>query len=318
MGKLGRFAAIFIPMGLTIASLVCLCIVLVGQTSVNGSLSTDLWFFKADTHEFKDNPDFTSGLANLPGADKIDSDLLNALRGAATTKDLQDFYKIGFWGYCKGDLKDGKEVVTFCSDRQNYFWFNPVEVWDLGNTTTQKLFPDDMQKGLDTYKKVARWMVIAYEIAVALTAAEIVIGISALFSRLGSLVTTFVSIASTIFTFAAAITVTALYASLVAVFESVLKPYDIKSSMGRQMLSTLWLGVAFSLASGFFWLFSVCCCSGKSSHKKTVVEKTPYTYERVASPYMGGSGNGHQMQDMHSAGGHGPTGGAFEPYRSRV
>lgn len=118
---------------------------------------------------------------------------------------------------------------------------------------------------------------------------------------------------------AAAATSTALYGSLTGVFQSVLKPYNIKASMGNKMLATLWLGVAFSLASGFFWLISVCCCSGKSGHKKVVVEKTPYTYERVASPYLGASANGnnHQMHDLHGnkAAGHGTSGNAFEPFR---
>jgi hypothetical protein len=130
--------------------------------------------------------------------------------------------------------------------------------------------------------------------------------------------------ASTVFIFTGAILITTLYAALVAVFESVLKPYNIDASMGKKMLATLWLAVAFSLMSGFFWLISVCCCSGKSAHKKVVVEKTPYTYERVASPYLGGTGNNaHQMQPMHHAGAHGPSGhgtsgNAYEPYRSRV
>lgn len=46
MGKLGRFAAIFIPMGLTIASLVCLALVAVGQNYKDMDLSNDLYFFK--------------------------------------------------------------------------------------------------------------------------------------------------------------------------------------------------------------------------------------------------------------------------------
>lgn len=46
MGKIGRFMAIFIPMGLTIASLVCLAIVCVGQTNKDMALSNDLFFFK--------------------------------------------------------------------------------------------------------------------------------------------------------------------------------------------------------------------------------------------------------------------------------
>ncbi|KAF2254909.1 hypothetical protein BU26DRAFT_527826 [Trematosphaeria pertusa] len=310
MGKLGRFACIFTPMALTIASLICLALVMSGQLSKNSSIQRDLYFFKADTSKFNDNPE----AIDLPGNDNIDNNLLAALQGAASTDDgLKDFYKVGLWNYCEGDKDDnGKETITYCSPRKNYFWFNPVDVWELSNTTAQKIFPDEMQKGLNTYQKVAKWMFASYIIAICLTAAEFLIGFSAIFSRWGSLVTTIVSTAQTVFVFAAATTSTALYATLVGVFESVLKPYNIKASMGTKMLSVLWLGVAFSLASGFFWLISVCCCSGKSGHKKVVVEKTPYTYERVASPYMGVSGNAHEM---HPPTGHGTTGSAYEPFR---
>jgi hypothetical protein len=123
--------------------------------------------------------------------------------------------------------------------------------------------------------------------------------------------------AQTIFAVAAATTATAIYATLTGVFKTVLEPYNIDSHMGSRMLGVLWLAVAFSVASGFFWLVSVCCCSGKSSHKKMVVEKTPYTYERVGSPAFGGQ-QGHQMQQWPSS--NKPSGQptAYEPFRSRV
>lgn len=122
--------------------------------------------------------------------------------------------------------------------------------------------------------------------------------------------------AQTVFALAAAASATAIYGAVTGVFESVLKPYHIEASMGSKMLSVLWLAVAFSVGSGFFWLVSVCCCSGKSGHKKVVVEKTPYTYERVSSPAFGQTG--HQLQhqtpygqQQHSA----PT--AYEPFRQQ-
>lgn len=126
--------------------------------------------------------------------------------------------------------------------------------------------------------------------------------------------------AQTIFALAAAATATAIYATLTGIFDSVLKPYNIDASMGTKMLSVLWLAVAFSVASGFFWLVSVCCCSGKSAHKKVVVEKTPYTYERVASPAFGGQ-QGHQLQSTsrtgYAAQGHAQSGTAYEPFRQQ-
>lgn len=60
-----------------------------------------------------------------------------------------------------------------------------------------------------------------------------------------------------------------------------------------------WLATAFAFGSALFWFMSMCCCSGRTSRvmgdtgKKrggaTKIERTPYTYERVASPYIGGS-----------------------------
>ncbi len=93
------------------------------------------------------------------------------------------------------------------------------------------------------------------------------------------------------------------------------------------MYVTIWLGVAFSLASGLFWTFSVCCCSGKSPYnhrdragsKRVKVEKTPYTYERVGSPYQGNSSTnlapGGQSVPLQNLGGKDARGGAYEPFR---
>ncbi|KAF2741287.1 integral membrane protein-like protein [Polyplosphaeria fusca] len=312
MGKAGRFACIIVPMALTIASFICLIIVFCGQIKKDVSLSNDLYFFKAVTKDFVDDPDHAIDEANK----YFDNELLQALQGKASTKDLKDFYTVGVFNFCEGDIDDkNKETFTYCSKPKANFWFNPMEVWQLSNTSVQQLFPDDMKNVLDTYHKVGRWMYAAFVIVFFLTIAEFLVGLAAICSRWGSLVTTIVSTAQTVFFLAAAITTTALYGSLVGVFESVLRPYKIKTSLGGRMMAVLWLGVAFAVASGFFWLISVCCCSGKSSHKKVVVEKTPYTYERVASPYLGHRGmEGHEMTPPA---GHGTTGSAYEPFRQQ-
>jgi len=322
MGKAGRVACIITPMALTVASLVCLLLVMVGQLSNNDkapttNLQADLFFFKANMTAFRKDP---QGIADKL-ADKLDklghkNDLLDALTGAASSKDLEDFYKVGLWSYCSGEYDDARvEKYTYCSPSKTNFWFNPVDVWGLKNTSVQNVLGDDFQKGLDTYKKVAGWMNWAFIIATILTAAEFVFGFFAIFSRWGSLVVTIISTASSIFTIAAAATATGVYGVLTGVFKTALEDYEIEASMGNKMLQVMWLGVAFSIASGLFWLLSVCCCSGSSGHKKTVVEKTPYSYERVASPAFGQSG--HQLQTA-PAFKQGQSGTAYEPYRGQV
>lgn len=321
MGKVGRFACILTPMLLTLASLVCIVIVMIGQHSMGDNkppttqLGRDLYFFKADTSAFNANPD--NVLDKLPDNVKPNTELLEALQGAASAKELKDFYQVGLWSYCEGDKdKDGKETITYCSKSSTKFWFDPFSVWELKDTSAQKVLGEDLQKGLDTYKKVSGWMVWSFGIALILSAAEFVIGFFAIFSRWGSLVTTIVSTAQTIFIIAAAATATAIYSTLTGLFHSVLEPYNIDAWMGKQMLSVVWLAVAFGLASGFFWLISICCCSGKSPHKKVSVEKTPYTYERVASPAFPAQ---HGQQTSYVGAGHGQSGTAYEPFRqSRV
>ena len=93
---------------------------------------------------------------------------------------------------------------------------------------------------------------------------------------------------------------------------------------------TVWLGVAFSLAAGLFWLVSSCCCSGRSNRIKGYGdgaarsryrdEQGPYQYERVESPLRGGgqkagyqTGPGYQAPNVPLNDRGGPT--AYEPFR---
>jgi len=251
----------------------------------------------------------------------MDNKLFKALTTEAKAGNLKDFYQVGLFSYCEGTKDEsGKETITFCSAAKSNFWFDPFSVWGLENTTAQELIGDDkLQKGLDAYKKVSGWMIWAFGIALVLAAAEFIIGFFAIFSRWGSLVTTIVSTAQTVFIIAAAATATSVYGVLVGVFETALRDINIEASMGSQMLAVVWLAVAFGTASGLFWLLSTCCCSGKSSNSKKVsVEKTPYTYERVASPAFPAQ---HGQQHTGYAGpAHGQQQGtAYEPFRaSRV
>jgi hypothetical protein len=116
-----------------------------------------------------------------------------------------------------------------------------------------------------------------------------------------------------------------MFSTLLGSFNEVFKAYGIKASLGAEMMRTTWLAVAFSFGAGIFWLLSICCCSGRSPYgakkdtKRVKVEKTPYTYERVGSPYLGPQGaapRGAQAQQipMHNLG---PSakGGAYEPFR---
>jgi len=317
-------------MALTIAALVTLVIVGLGGTKKGDSTLEKYYFFKADLRNFTADPK----LDLLPGTDLDNKYLTDGLLAAKKDLNLKDYYTVALWNYCSGDWKDGNIKYDYCSPHKNEYWFNPVDVWGLNNTGVENLFPKELRDGLKVYKTVSKWMFIAYAVAFFATIAELVVGISAIFSRWGSFATTIVAGVQTLFTIAFAVTSTALYATLAGSFNSVLKPYGIHGSLGRSMYGAVWLAVAFSLGAGIFWFFSVCCCSGRSpyNHKdrgdrqggrgRVRVEKTPYTYERVGSPYMGsrehvgvaGPSNGSQnvpMQNLTKD----SKGAAYEPFR---
>ncbi|KAK7544424.1 SUR7/PalI family-domain-containing protein [Phyllosticta citribraziliensis] len=310
MGKVGRAACIVTPMALAIAALVCLVLVFLGNSKSSSTLG-DLYFLKADTSEFRSNP------LNISG---VDDELLAALQ-TTVDSDLKDIYTVGLMNYCDGNKNStGGYKLTYCSPRKSAYYFDPISTWGLNNTAVEGLVPDSLQNGLKIYRKVAKWMYAAYAVALACNAIEIVVGILAIFSRWGSFLTTFVSTAATIFTVAASVTSTALYVTIMGTFNSALKDYNIKASLGGKMLAVTWLASAFAIGAGLFWMLSTCCCSGRSSDKHNrgrgpVVEKAPYTYERVNSPFGTSNNNATNsnvpLRDMNGQ----HTG--YEPYSHR-
>jgi hypothetical protein len=230
-------------------------------------------------------------LSNL-GSDDFEA----ALALAKSNNDVRDFYDIGLMGYCAGNkTSSGSYEVDYCSKPKAQFWFDPVSVWKLNSTTsdTEDILPSNLKKAINTYKTVSKWMFIAYAIALIATIVELVVGLFAICSRLGSLATSLVSGVAFFFTIAASITATAMFAVLTGAFDSALKQYGMHGSMGKNIYVATWIASAFAFGASLFWLLSSCCCSGRSPYHgdrrrgraAVTAEKAPYTYERVGSPY---------------------------------
>lgn len=130
--------------------------------------------------------DIDTDSTGIPGDAKA---LAKGLEQAEASHKLKDFYTVGLWNYCYGKYDDGAYTVTNCTEREAKFWFNPAKVWGLDDKV-EDLFPHSLQKGLDAYKKVSGWLFVAYIIATVATAVQLVVGISAIFSRWGSFATT--------------------------------------------------------------------------------------------------------------------------------
>jgi len=78
--------------------------------------------------------------------------------------------------------------------------------------------------------------------------------------------------------FAASTLATALYMSLAGIFNSVLKPYNVRGELGHSMYTITWLAVAFSFGACLLWSISTCFFprSNKTSRKKDQEIRTQY------------------------------------------
>ncbi|KAL4804788.1 SUR7/PalI family-domain-containing protein [Aspergillus unguis] len=323
MGKAGRVVCIFTPYVLTIASLICLIIVALGSTNNGTDSIRDLYFFRADLQNLNGSAtvqnEVSSALSDL-NINVDDGDLGAALDEVQNYFNIPDFYNIGLFGYCEGNITSNNDYkVSNCSHPEAQFWFNPVDIWNLKSLGLENAIPDDLQDALNVYKNVSKWMCVAYIIAFAATALEILLGITAIFSRWGSCVTTLVSIAAFLFTAAASATSTAMFAVIRGVFNDKIKPYGIEGDMGSNIYAATWLATAFSLAAALFWAVSSCCCSGRSPYNHRhgrnrggiTAEKAPYTYEPVGDAYPSPHPPFHPNTPHYNA----PQATAYEPYR---
>lgn len=195
---------------------------------------------------------------------------------------------------------------------------------------------------MKTYKTASKWTFVAYIIALIFTVLEILFGVVAIFSKIGSCVTSIISSVGSVALTIASILATVMWSIVVASFNHELKKYGLHASVSTKMLAVTWLAVAFSIASGFFWSLSVCCCGStdrgysRPSRQNRVnndAEKLVPTnaYQPVhdpafvSSPYAGqptvynpptqqGFGEQHQMSGTTAK----PTRNldtAYEPYR---
>jgi len=297
MGKAARFACILTPMLLTLASLLCTILIMAGGTNKNNEWISNVYFLRVDTRGVSKNGRSASELG------------------------LKDFYTSHLWNYCSGDIKGSGNsetwTVTDCSKAKASYYFNVYEIFNVDSSSTGKSItsddlPNSVKKVDKTIKTVTSAMVAMFACALVAIVVTFVIGWFGLLSRLGSCVTTIFADIAFFFILAAASMATALYFTLKEGFNKGMSDFGAKAHIDKRTYWILWLGVGFAFLASVFWMFSSCCCSGRSSKimghdtRTRSHEKAPYTYERVAAPYA-------PTSQVNAPGAQAPVG--YEPYR---
>jgi hypothetical protein len=185
MGKAGRIACIFTPFALSVASLICIVLVMSGGLDKKSSTLDQLYFFRTDL----------SGLYNTalpPGNTTKEVALSKALQKIKDDHSVKSFYNIYMWNYCAGNPAIPNDF-SFCSKAKADWSFDLIKVWNLNGTGMEYALPKELTDGVKVYKAVSKWNYYAYLFAAVATVLELLVGISAIFSRWGSFATTFFS-----------------------------------------------------------------------------------------------------------------------------
>lgn len=119
-------------------------------------------------------------------ANNLNITLSSIVSGNASIRALSDFYLVGLWSYCEGDLVGGIETIRHCSLPTTQFWFDAADVWGLENASLQSRLGVNL-------KRIAGWMDWAFIVTTVLAVSAFVVGFRAMSHRGSSMLTILLS-----------------------------------------------------------------------------------------------------------------------------
>ncbi|KAI2602258.1 SUR7/PalI family-domain-containing protein [Hypoxylon sp. NC1633] len=251
-----------------------------GKDDIEDSINKATQNIKSRSPAPEDINSIISGIIGSDNGDNITAEELG----------IANVYEFTLWNYCVIP-QNGTKNCTAAK-------FNWAEL-DLQTNWTDKFaaqlggnvtVPKELNDTLNTFKTLVKWTEVVYIIAMVALGLELVVGLFTACSRLVSCLTWLISGVATLAVIAAASMMTALAAVTVASVKVFLSNYGGDATIGTSFLACIWIGAAFSIAAGMFWLFSICCC--KPEHR----------------PYNKRSRGGAESEKMLPTGSYAPLG----------
>ncbi|KAK0734409.1 SUR7/PalI family-domain-containing protein [Lasiosphaeria miniovina] len=297
MGNIGRIACVALPFLLTIGAIIAMLV-----AGLAGVADKSLYMFQVNTTDLSISPLSVRKILNVrspepqgfglfhdvPSLINKEADDTSSKSTNITAADLGLFnlYDVGIWGYCYTPQNGSRE----CTKPQ----FN----WATGalNTTTSGVnslitstglnvtLPDGIMNAVQAFGTVSKWTQVVFIIAYVALGVELFFGAFANCSRAFSCVTFLVALVAMVAVCAAAALATATSVIVVGAVEGTAKFYGVKASFNTRFLAAVWIGAAFAIASGFFWLFTICCC--KPDHTRKNRERGPSAEKLMSGPYQ--------------------------------
>jgi len=331
MANFGRFVCVLVPFLLTLAALAAL---LAGGLA--GVADKSLYMFRVNVTDLELSPLSVTKIldgsgvnipaVNIPG---INIKRQSGSDGNITAANLglKDIYDVNIWNYC-ATTQDGKRDCT----KPAFNWAATAlntTTNDFNNMLTSTGFnvtlPKEITEAVKAFSTVSKWTQVVFIIAYIALGVELFFGLFANCSRAFSCVTFLVAGVATVAAAAAAGLATATSVVVVGAVEASSNIYGVDAHFNTRFLATIWLGVAFAVGAGLFWMFTICCCapdhgSRRSRARGAEAEKfipggSSPGYQRLSEPhgYNGGAGYAQQYPRQSYAAPQGHA-GAYEPY----
>ncbi|KAL2200028.1 SUR7/PalI family-domain-containing protein [Corynascus similis CBS 632.67] len=325
MANFGRFVCVLMPFLLTLAALIALLV-----AGLAGIADKSLYMFRVNVTDLSLSPLSVSAIIDGSGVNVPDlQDLTDIDIGinkrqdvtpgnvTATDLGLYDVYDVNVWNYCYTTQNGTRECTKGEFDwastalNQSTDGFNSL----LTSTGLNVTLPDEVTSAIKTFGTASKWTQVVFIIAYVALGLELVFGLFANCSRAFSCVTWLIAAIATVATGAAAGLATAISSIVVGAVKASPDLYGIDADLNTRFLAAAWLGVAFALAAGLFWMFTICCCKPdhSSSRSRYADESEKFIprgpgYQRLSEPggYPGGYARPYAGAAQH--------GGAYEPY----
>ncbi|GAB1310857.1 hypothetical protein MFIFM68171_01067 [Madurella fahalii] len=334
MANFGRFVCVLLPFLLTLASLIAMLV-----AGLAGVADKSLYMFQVNTTDLSISPLSVSNILSSAGVDVPDSfnDVVDPLvnsrqadvsrTGNITAADLSlhKLYDVSIWGYCFIPQNGGERQCT----QPAFNWATNVlntttgDINTLLTVTGQNVtLPSEITDAVKIFGTVSRWTQIVFIIAYVALGVELLFGLFANCSRIFSCVTWLVALIATAAVCGAAALSTATSVVVVGAVEGTARWYGVDAHFNTRFLVAVWLGAAFALAAGLFWLFTICCCAPDHSSRRKrggaesekFIPSTNSSYQRLSDPHGYQSNYAQQYPTQSYASPQQQHSGAYEPY----
>jgi len=147
------------------------------------------------------------------------------------------------------------------------YTFDPTQIFSKELDAGQLVdIPPSIQDNLNKLHTATQWMFAMYIVGVVLAFLTILIGLTALFTRYGSVVSTIVSFLAFLFILAATLVAQIMFVIYRNVINGTIIELNVSASLGTTMFAFSWTASAAALVAFFGFCFGICCGTGRRGH----------------------------------------------------